>query len=330
MLSECPIDVPYELMASIVQVESGFNPYAIGVVGDSLVRQPKNINEALATVKSLEKEGKNFSLGLAQVNRYNLKKYGFESYAEVFKAGALILKECYSRSAPDWGKALSCYYSGNFTVGYKHGYVQKVSSVLQEYYETQKIYEAIKANQNLPSIQSLPSIAIQKSVPSLTSLPSIPSVPNLPNQPSMQSIPSQPIVQSQQSTPSQPSIQSQPNIPIQSSQPTINQDVRLANYKKPDLVIAKRSDAAIVVPSKQTAVTVLPNKTEANQSVAIQLKNTAPFKIESFDAQKPKENVGSDPENSAACGKFTACKPGTKNNSLIVDREMKGDASFVF
>src|SRR5690606_37330316 len=37
-----------------------------------------------------------------------------------------ILAECYSRSRADWGKAFSCYYSGNFTTGYRHGYVQKV------------------------------------------------------------------------------------------------------------------------------------------------------------------------------------------------------------
>lgn len=119
------------IMQHIVKVESSGNPYAIGVVGGRLQRQPRNLTEAISTANMLEKKGYNFSLGIAQVNRYNLKKYGLHSYEQAFqicpnlKAGALILKECYDR-AKDWGKSFSCYYSGNFVTGYKHGYVQKV------------------------------------------------------------------------------------------------------------------------------------------------------------------------------------------------------------
>lgn len=119
------------IMQHIVKVESSGNPYAIGVVGGRLQRQPRNLTEAVSTAQMLEKKGYNFSLGIAQVNRYNLKKYGLTSYEQAFqicpnlKAGTLILKECYDR-AKDWGKSFSCYYSGNFVTGYKHGYVQKV------------------------------------------------------------------------------------------------------------------------------------------------------------------------------------------------------------
>ena len=124
--------VPAEVMHHVVRVESSFNPYAIGVVGGRLARQPKNLGEALSTTKMLEREGYNFSLGLAQVNRYNLQKQGLDSYEKAFsmcpnlQAGSRILAECYSRSKQDWGKAFSCYYSGNFTTGYRHGYVDKV------------------------------------------------------------------------------------------------------------------------------------------------------------------------------------------------------------
>lgn len=119
------------IMQHVVKVESSGNPYAIGVVGGKLQRQPRNISEAIATAKMLEQKGYNFSLGLAQVNRYNLKKYGLNSYEQAFqicpnlKAGSYILKECYDR-AKDWGKSFSCYYSGNFVTGYRHGYVQKI------------------------------------------------------------------------------------------------------------------------------------------------------------------------------------------------------------
>lgn len=129
--------VPQEVMHHVVGVESGFNPYAIGVVGGRLVRQPRNAAEALATARDLEAKGYNFSLGLAQVNRHNLKKYGLSSYEKAFdacpnlQAGARILAECHGRSGGDWGKSFSCYYSGNFVTGFRHGYVQKVFASMQ-------------------------------------------------------------------------------------------------------------------------------------------------------------------------------------------------------
>lgn len=130
--------VPTEVMHHVVRVESSFNPYAIGVVGGRLVRQPKNLSEALSTVRMLESRGYNFSLGLAQVNRYNLDKYGLNSYERAFEscanlvAGSHILAECYRRSGGDWGKSFSCYYSGNFTTGYRHGYVQKIYASMRQ------------------------------------------------------------------------------------------------------------------------------------------------------------------------------------------------------
>ncbi len=137
---DCPdLAIPYSVMQHVVRVESSFNPYAIGVVKGTLSRQPKTLNEALLTVKELEKRGFNFSLGLAQVNRYNLKKYGLNSYEEAFKvcpnlkAGSEILKDCYLSANRDWGKSFSCYYSGNFSTGFRHGYVQKVYGSMKQY-----------------------------------------------------------------------------------------------------------------------------------------------------------------------------------------------------
>ena len=132
MMACTDLAVPNEVMRHVVQVESSFNPYAIGVVGGRLARQPKNLGEALSTTRMLEREGFNFSLGIAQVNRYNLAKQGLDTYEKAFgicpnvQAGSRILAECYKRSGQDWGKAFSCYYSGNFTTGFRHGYVDKV------------------------------------------------------------------------------------------------------------------------------------------------------------------------------------------------------------
>lgn len=124
--------VPAEVMQHVVNVESSRNPYAIGVVGGQLVRQPQNLPEAVATVQMLEQKGYNYSLGVAQVNRSNLGKYGLDSYEKAFdvcpnlRAGSRILAQCYASANKDWGKAFSCYYSGNFTTGYRDGYVQRI------------------------------------------------------------------------------------------------------------------------------------------------------------------------------------------------------------
>jgi len=124
--------VPAEVMQHVVNVESGSNPFAIGVVGAHLERQPQNLDEAVATARMLESRGYNYSLGIAQVNRSNFAKYGLDSYEKAFDvcpnltAGTQILAQCYAQAGGDWGKAFSCYYSGNFVKGYEDGYVQKV------------------------------------------------------------------------------------------------------------------------------------------------------------------------------------------------------------
>lgn len=125
-------------LAALVRVESNFNPYAIGVVGAHLRRQPRSLAEAVATARALAAAGYNFSLGLGQINRHNLARYG-ENYTTIFDvcrnlhAGAQILASCYARSVARYPTrqaalraALSCYYSGNFTTGFQQGYVTKV------------------------------------------------------------------------------------------------------------------------------------------------------------------------------------------------------------
>lgn len=124
--------VPAQVMQHVVNVESSANPYAIGVVGGQLVRQPQNLDEAIATVQMLESRGYNYSVGLSQVNRSNFGKYGLDTFEKAFstcgnlEAGSRILASCYASASGDWGKAFSCYYSGNFTTGYRDGYVQKI------------------------------------------------------------------------------------------------------------------------------------------------------------------------------------------------------------
>jgi type IV secretion system protein VirB1 len=131
----CAPNVAPGTLERIASVESSFNPWAIGVVGAKLERQPKSRDQALATVRMLAAEGYDFSIGLIQVNQKNFGLYGVTAETAFdpctnLRIGALILEDCYKRaggSARQMGDALSCYYSGNFSTGYAQGYVAKVA-----------------------------------------------------------------------------------------------------------------------------------------------------------------------------------------------------------
>jgi type IV secretion system protein VirB1 len=142
LVQQCAPQVSPVTMAAIVRTESGFNPYAIGVVHGRLVRQPANHAEAVATVRALAAAGWNFSVGLAQVNRANWAAYGLNEQSAFdpcrnLAAGAAVLEGCFTaaRTLQTDGQrdpqaalhaGLSCYASGNFLTGYRTGYVQRV------------------------------------------------------------------------------------------------------------------------------------------------------------------------------------------------------------
>jgi type IV secretion system protein VirB1 len=136
----CAPQVHTDTARALVNVESAFNPWAIGVVGGALVRQPRHRAEALATARALRDAGWNFSVGLGQINVSNFERLGltvesaFEPCANL-SAMQAVLAECFDRASGSASKAvdqvalrqaLSCYYSGNFVTGFRHGYVRKV------------------------------------------------------------------------------------------------------------------------------------------------------------------------------------------------------------
>lgn len=138
LAEKCAPSVSLDTLEALVQTESGFNPFAIGVVGQKSVKQPASLQEALLKVSSLVKEAQSFSVGLGQINSANFEKLNVTA-EELFdpctnlKAVATILGQCYVRmsaagkdSAQTLGDALSCYYSGNAKTGYDHGYVARV------------------------------------------------------------------------------------------------------------------------------------------------------------------------------------------------------------
>ena len=140
VLSCAPL-VAQDTARALIQVESGGNPFAIGVVGGALARQPASLPEALATVAALEAAGWNYSVGLGQINKRNLERYGLSPSTAFQPCANLtamqgILGECFSRASRRADRhptpqaalrdAFSCYYSGNFLTGHQHGYVSKV------------------------------------------------------------------------------------------------------------------------------------------------------------------------------------------------------------
>ncbi|MFG6417197.1 lytic transglycosylase domain-containing protein [Roseateles sp. DC23W] len=141
LVHTCAPQVHATTARALVAIESSFNPWAIGVVGGRLERQPRSRQEAVATARALQANGWNFSAGLGQINVRNFAWLGLSLDAAFDPCSNLtamqaVLGACFDRaSAGQRGppqaalqRALSCYYSGNFTTGFQHGYVQKVVS----------------------------------------------------------------------------------------------------------------------------------------------------------------------------------------------------------
>jgi len=137
----CAPQVHADTARALVSVESAFNPWAIGVVGGTLARQPRHRAEALATARALQAAGWNFSIGLSQINLGNFERLGLtleSAFDPCTNLAAMqtVLAECFDRARVPASKpavdqtalrqALSCYYSGNFATGFRHGYVRKV------------------------------------------------------------------------------------------------------------------------------------------------------------------------------------------------------------
>ena len=133
----CAPQVHPDTARAIASVESGFNPFAIGVVGGELHRQPRTQAEALATIDALQVASWNYSVGLGQINVGNFARLGLTPRSALDPCTSLsamqsVLGECYARSASKNATqtalrfALSCYYSGNFATGLRDGYVGKV------------------------------------------------------------------------------------------------------------------------------------------------------------------------------------------------------------
>lgn len=138
---QCAPLVHEDTMVGIVKTESNFNPYAIAEIiklkGKTQVvsHLPKSKEEAEQIINRLQKENKNYSVGLAQINKTNFDRFGVNAYSLLdycnnLRVSQKILQECYFKYR-NVDKMLSCYYSGNPLVGFYEenggsSYVSKV------------------------------------------------------------------------------------------------------------------------------------------------------------------------------------------------------------
>lgn len=141
LVAQCAPAVAPETMMAIVQVESRFNPLAIGVNGRPRVtvtaRTPR---EAATRASALIAAGRSVDLGLAQINSANLDWLGLSVEAAFdpclnLAAAQRVLQDGYARSAPaSVGEqpalltALSYYNTGHPRRGFANGYVARVTT----------------------------------------------------------------------------------------------------------------------------------------------------------------------------------------------------------
>jgi len=133
----CP-EVAPQTMAAIVTYESRGNPFAIHLNGPAhLSRQPATAEEAIEVARRLERAGWSFDAGLGMLNNTTIRHLR-ASWVEVFtpcrnlQLAARVLIPCYLHAGSESGeqdriaRALSCYNTGTYTLGFDNGYVGRV------------------------------------------------------------------------------------------------------------------------------------------------------------------------------------------------------------
>lgn len=144
---QCAATVHPSTSLDVVRVESGFNPYAIAEIvpkperqpGDKgfITHMPTNKEDAQRIVTQIEAKGRRYSVGLMQITSTNFDTYGVTA-SDLFNPCTnlsvyeKIITDCYERGGT-LKRALSCYYSGNFSTGQqpetalaKTSYVQRI------------------------------------------------------------------------------------------------------------------------------------------------------------------------------------------------------------
>ncbi|EEE0988492.1 lytic transglycosylase domain-containing protein [Salmonella enterica] len=128
---QCAATVHPSTSLDVARVESGYNPYAIAEIvpaherkpGDKgfITHMPESKEDAVSITNQIEAKGHRYSVGLMQITSTNFKHYGVTA-ADLFNpctnlsVFGKIITDCYRRGGT-LERALSCYYTGNFSSG---------------------------------------------------------------------------------------------------------------------------------------------------------------------------------------------------------------------
>lgn len=137
-LLACAANIAPPTLEAVIAVESRGDPLALHVNGVRVQpRHPADAAEAARIAGVYIRAGYTVDLGLMQVNSANLPALGI-AVGQVLdpcanlRAGGMILTADYAAAAHVWGEgqralrhALSAYNAGNFTRGFRNGYVAR-------------------------------------------------------------------------------------------------------------------------------------------------------------------------------------------------------------
>lgn len=157
---QCGEGVHPDTLHTIAKTESALNPYVIANVTDEESYYLNSKEEAISKANDLKEAGKRYSAGLMQIYSLNFEAYDLNNsnvfdYCTNISAGAQILKKCYLKASSEYpdersdfnlDNAMSCYYSGNFSRGFKKdeginsSYVERIRNNVTNIYEVPSFY----------------------------------------------------------------------------------------------------------------------------------------------------------------------------------------------
>ncbi|EPE7799231.1 lytic transglycosylase domain-containing protein [Yersinia enterocolitica] len=157
---QCAASIHPSTALDVARVESGLNPYAIAEIlpgGKGVISHfPASRNEAISLAGRLKAQGRRYSVGLMQITSTNFRHYGVSARDLLDPCTNLsvfehILTDCYRRGG-SLKRALSCYYSGNFTTGqqpesaFNHtSYIQRIGYAVPSTREDRQRPKALPA-----------------------------------------------------------------------------------------------------------------------------------------------------------------------------------------
>jgi type IV secretion system protein VirB1 len=171
LAARCAPQVAVETIASVMQMESGFQLFAIGVNGPGGGPIMPATQEAAVAIASdlIVRQRRSVDLGLMQINSRNLPALGL-TIADAFDpcrniaAGAVLLQEGYTaarRTEDDPQRALSValsrYNTGNAERGFANGYVTRVRDAAEVVVPAIRLRADIGSAPGEPPRQSLAS-----------------------------------------------------------------------------------------------------------------------------------------------------------------------------